>query len=61
MKLIVAADDNQTAQGSLFWDDGETIGMCFIQQINVIDDVHKLSYCFYVKYHHTLKAKNNII
>ncbi|XP_036902604.1 sucrase-isomaltase, intestinal [Sturnira hondurensis] len=25
MKLIVAADDNQIAQGSLFWDDGETI------------------------------------
>ena len=24
MKLIVAADDNQTAQGSLFWDDKET-------------------------------------
>ncbi|XP_054432879.1 sucrase-isomaltase, intestinal [Pteronotus mesoamericanus] len=26
MRLIVAADDNQMAQGSLFWDDGETIG-----------------------------------
>uniref|UniRef100_A0A8C2NL27 P-type domain-containing protein n=1 Tax=Capra hircus TaxID=9925 RepID=A0A8C2NL27_CAPHI len=25
MKLIVAADDNQMARGSLFWDDGETI------------------------------------
>ncbi|XP_008070613.1 sucrase-isomaltase, intestinal [Carlito syrichta] len=25
MKLIVAADDNQMAQGSLFWDDGESI------------------------------------
>ncbi|XP_062955067.1 sucrase-isomaltase, intestinal [Cynocephalus volans] len=25
MRLIVAADDNQTAQGSLFWDDGESI------------------------------------
>ncbi|XP_055452485.1 sucrase-isomaltase, intestinal [Psammomys obesus] len=25
MKLIVAADDNQMAQGTLFWDDGETI------------------------------------
>ncbi|KAM5332711.1 sucrase-isomaltase, intestinal [Glossophaga mutica] len=25
MKLLVAADDNQIAQGSLFWDDGETI------------------------------------
>ncbi|XP_064234957.1 sucrase-isomaltase, intestinal isoform X2 [Aotus nancymaae] len=25
MKLIVAADDNQMAQGFLFWDDGETI------------------------------------
>ncbi|KAM4889329.1 sucrase-isomaltase, intestinal [Thomomys bottae] len=25
MKLIVAADDNQMAQGSLFWDDGDTI------------------------------------
>lgn len=25
MKLIVAVDDNQMAQGSLFWDDGETI------------------------------------
>lgn len=25
MKLIVAADDNQMAQGNLFWDDGETI------------------------------------
>ncbi|XP_058412401.1 sucrase-isomaltase, intestinal [Diceros bicornis minor] len=25
MRLIVAADDNHTAQGSLFWDDGETI------------------------------------
>ncbi|KAK2090613.1 hypothetical protein P7K49_031870 [Saguinus oedipus] len=26
MKLIVAADDNQMAQGFLFWDDGESIG-----------------------------------
>uniref|UniRef100_A0A452QIN5 Sucrase-isomaltase n=1 Tax=Ursus americanus TaxID=9643 RepID=A0A452QIN5_URSAM len=26
MKLIVAADTNQMAQGSLFWDDGESIG-----------------------------------
>nr|XP_001504613.1 sucrase-isomaltase, intestinal [Equus caballus] len=25
MRLIVAADDNHTAQGSLFWDDGDTI------------------------------------
>uniref|UniRef100_H0V6I4 Sucrase-isomaltase, intestinal n=1 Tax=Cavia porcellus TaxID=10141 RepID=H0V6I4_CAVPO len=25
MKLIVAPDDNQMAQGSLFWDDGDTI------------------------------------
>ncbi|KAL1778054.1 sucrase-isomaltase, intestinal, partial [Sigmodon hispidus] len=25
MKLIVAIDDNQTAQGTLFWDDGESI------------------------------------
>ncbi|XP_052587358.1 sucrase-isomaltase, intestinal [Peromyscus californicus insignis] len=25
MRLIVAADDNQTAQGTLFWDDGESI------------------------------------
>ncbi|XP_048201809.1 sucrase-isomaltase, intestinal [Perognathus longimembris pacificus] len=25
MKLIVAADDNQLARGSLFWDDGDTI------------------------------------
>ncbi|KAL6037192.1 hypothetical protein STEG23_003002 [Scotinomys teguina] len=25
MKLIVAADDNQMAQGTLFWDDGESI------------------------------------
>ncbi|KAK7820953.1 hypothetical protein U0070_026011, partial [Myodes glareolus] len=25
MKLIVAADDNQKAQGTLFWDDGESI------------------------------------
>ncbi|XP_045412485.1 sucrase-isomaltase, intestinal [Lemur catta] len=25
MKLIVAADDNQIAEGSLFWDDGDTI------------------------------------
>uniref|UniRef100_G1SKM6 Sucrase-isomaltase, intestinal n=1 Tax=Oryctolagus cuniculus TaxID=9986 RepID=G1SKM6_RABIT len=25
MKLIVAADDNHMAQGSLFWDDGDTI------------------------------------
>lgn len=30
MKLIVAPDDNQMAQGSLFWDDGDTIGKCFI-------------------------------
>ncbi|TKC46653.1 hypothetical protein EI555_004921 [Monodon monoceros] len=30
MKLIVAADDNQMAQGSLFWDDGETIVACLI-------------------------------
>ena len=30
MKLIVAADDNQMAQGNLFWDDGETIGECSI-------------------------------
>ncbi|XP_012498290.1 PREDICTED: sucrase-isomaltase, intestinal-like [Propithecus coquereli] len=27
MRLIVAADDNQMAQGSLFWDDGESIGV----------------------------------
>lgn len=26
MKLIVAADDDQTAQGTLFWDDGDSIG-----------------------------------
>lgn len=39
MKLIVAADDNQMAQGSLFWDDGESIGECSIQQINLIDDI----------------------
>lgn len=32
MRLIVAADDNQTAQGTLFWDDGESIGECSIQQ-----------------------------
>ncbi|XP_077017064.1 sucrase-isomaltase, intestinal isoform X1 [Tamandua tetradactyla] len=25
MKLLVAVDDNQTAQGSLFWDDGDSI------------------------------------
>lgn len=25
MRLIVAADDNHMAQGSLFWDDGESI------------------------------------
>lgn len=30
MKLIVAADDYQMAQGSLFWDDGESIGECSI-------------------------------
>jgi len=26
MGLIVALDDNQRASGSLFWDDGESIG-----------------------------------
>jgi hypothetical protein len=31
MKLIVAADDNQTAKGTLFWDDGESIGNSSIQ------------------------------
>lgn len=30
MRLIVAADDNHTAQGSLFWDDGDTISECSI-------------------------------
>lgn len=34
MKLIVAADDKQMAQGSLFWDDGETIGECSIDECN---------------------------
>ena len=29
MKLIVAADDNQTAKGTLFWDDGESIGKVY--------------------------------
>lgn len=36
MKLIVAADDNQMAQGTLFWDDGESIGKSSIQT-NVTD------------------------
>ncbi|XP_006891565.1 PREDICTED: sucrase-isomaltase, intestinal-like [Elephantulus edwardii] len=40
MELIVAADDNQMAQGSLFWDDGDTIGtyekdMYFMAQFNL--------------------------
>lgn len=40
MKLIVAADDKQMAQGSLFWDDGETIdtyekGLYFLVQFNL--------------------------
>lgn len=40
MKLIVAADDNQTAQGYLFWDDGESIdtyekGQYFLVQFNL--------------------------
>ncbi|XP_026269884.2 sucrase-isomaltase, intestinal isoform X2 [Urocitellus parryii] len=40
MKLIVAADDNQTAQGSLFWDDGDTINtyerdIYFLVQFNL--------------------------
>lgn len=40
MKLIVAADANQMAQGSLFWDDGESIGECSISLKNVIADIH---------------------
>ncbi|MBZ3887981.1 Sucrase-isomaltase, intestinal [Sciurus carolinensis] len=40
MKLIVAADDDQMAQGSLFWDDGETINtyerdLYFLVQFNL--------------------------
>ncbi|XP_016017508.2 sucrase-isomaltase, intestinal isoform X1 [Rousettus aegyptiacus] len=40
MRLIVAADDNHMAQGSLFWDDGETIdtyekGQYFSAQFNL--------------------------
>ncbi|KAB1283121.1 Sucrase-isomaltase; intestinal [Camelus dromedarius] len=40
MKLIVAADDNQMAQGTLFWDDGETIdtyerSLYFLVQFNL--------------------------
>ncbi|KAF3827276.1 hypothetical protein GH733_002762, partial [Mirounga leonina] len=40
MKLIVAADTNQMAQGSLFWDDGESIdtyekGLYFSAQFNL--------------------------
>ncbi|KAF6385497.1 sucrase-isomaltase [Rhinolophus ferrumequinum] len=40
MKLIVAADDKQMAQGSLFWDDGETIDtyekdLYFLVQFNL--------------------------
>ncbi|KAM7133396.1 sucrase-isomaltase, intestinal [Molossus nigricans] len=40
MRLIVAADDNQMAQGSLFWDDGETIDtyekdLYFLVQFNL--------------------------
>ncbi|XP_007946915.1 sucrase-isomaltase, intestinal [Orycteropus afer afer] len=40
MELIVAADDNQMAQGSLFWDDGESIdtyerGLYFMVQFNL--------------------------
>ncbi|KAM8771117.1 sucrase-isomaltase, intestinal isoform 2-T2 [Rhynchonycteris naso] len=40
MKLIVAADDNQMAKGSLFWDDGETIDtyekdLYFLVQFNL--------------------------
>lgn len=40
MKLIVAADDNQKAQGTLFWDDGESIGEFPIPQMNGADSMH---------------------
>lgn len=40
MKLIVAADDNQMAQGTLFWDDGESIGECSVFQMNGADNMH---------------------
>uniref|UniRef100_H0WFL7 Sucrase-isomaltase n=1 Tax=Otolemur garnettii TaxID=30611 RepID=H0WFL7_OTOGA len=40
MKLIVAADDNQMAQGTLFWDDGDSIDtyerdLYFLAQFNL--------------------------
>ncbi|KAJ8797699.1 hypothetical protein J1605_017125 [Eschrichtius robustus] len=49
MKLIVAADDNQMAQGSLFWDDGETIDtyerdLYFFVQFN-LNKTAKFSLC----------------
>lgn len=40
MKLIVAADDNRKAQGTLFWDDGESIGEFPIPQTNGADSMH---------------------
>lgn len=44
MGLIVALDDDGLAQGSLFWDDGEAIGMqpnltFFSQYINLMNEV----------------------
>lgn len=40
MKLIVAADDNHRAQGTLFWDDGDSIGEFPIPQMNGPDGMH---------------------
>uniref|UniRef100_A0A8C6HZB2 Sucrase-isomaltase, intestinal n=1 Tax=Mus spicilegus TaxID=10103 RepID=A0A8C6HZB2_MUSSI len=37
MKLIVAADDNQTAKGTLFWDDGESIDTYEKNQYTLIE------------------------
>ena len=45
MKLIVAADDNQRAQGTLFWDDGDSIGEFPIPQMNGADGHASSPHC----------------
>lgn len=50
MKLIVAADDNQRAQGYLFWDDGESIGECSIKKMFYVCGTNLLFHFYYNYY-----------
>lgn len=40
MGLTVALDDNEVAQGQLYWDDGVSIGKCDHFWYNIKDGLH---------------------